>query len=157
MTSRQGSGLLGGAMLLLMLAGCGGAPSGTTAPYGITARFVPGGPVDVITVTVDDPLPLRRAVLVGPGGLTVPAYSLDVTPRPTEVSTPAGGAFPTTPGLARTVTRNDTILSTALLRLPDPVHYVHTWQEWRIRLHLGSAEGGRDVTLAAPKPPPNEA
>jgi hypothetical protein len=143
---------------LLLLSGCGSmAPTAAPPPDGITARFVPGGPVNVITVTAADPLPLRSAELVGPQGLTEPAYSIDVTANPTDVSTPGAGAFAAAPGLPLTVTRTETILSTALLRLPDPVYYVNTWREWRIRLHLGSATGGRDVTLAAPAPPPNEA
>jgi hypothetical protein len=157
MTTGHSLGTLGGALLLLTLAGCGAAPSGPATPYGITARFVPGGLVDVITVTVDDPMPLRSAVLVGPGGATTPAYSLDVTPNPTDVTTRAGDAFVAARGMPLTVVQTVTIRSTALLRLPDPTLYVHTWREWRIHLHLGSAEGGRDVTLPAPKPPPNEA
>lgn len=145
------------AMALLLLSGCGGMTPAAAPPDTITARFVPGGPVNVITVTVIDPLPLRSAELVGPKGLTTPAYSIDVTANPTEVSTPGAGVFAATPGMPLTVARRATNLSTALLRLPDPVYYVNTWRDWRLRLHLGSAAGGRDVTLDAPAPPANEA
>ncbi|MDB5406418.1 MAG: hypothetical protein JWL84_1330 [Rhodospirillales bacterium] len=70
----------------LALAACSFAgdepPAAGQAPDTVVARFAPGGEVSVIEVSVDDPRPLRRAELVGPGGVIVPADSIDAGSAP---------------------------------------------------------------------------
>lgn len=144
--------------VLLWLGGCDEAffdeeRVAAPEPSAITAAFEPGGLVNVIVVTTTDRLPLRSAVLAGPDGARQPAYSLDVVPaliRDTSISAdPVLG----TRGVPST-TRVNIMRSTALIQLPDPVHYANTWRRWRIELRLGDpAAGERDVTLAAPAPP----
>jgi hypothetical protein len=150
-------------LLFAVLTACGGnhrAPGGgmgglaAVPPQQISAAFVPGGPQDVITVTVRDWRPLRSAVLVSPAGERVPAYSLDVEPAPAEA--PPLGAGPVSPalGLPRSVARSDLDLSVALIRLPDPVAYAKSWRDWHIEVAIGDGDNRHEMTLPAPKSPP---
>jgi hypothetical protein len=70
----------------LALAACGLAgdepQSSGQAPDTVVARIVPGGEVSVIEVSVNDRRPLRSAELVGPGGVIVPADSIDAGSAP---------------------------------------------------------------------------
>jgi hypothetical protein len=140
---------------LLLLAGCGGADESRLTPGTITARFVPGGLADVIVVSSIDRLPLRQAVLVTPNGERVPAYSIDVDPRPATARVPGEAVLLSTPGTPRQSAWINTMASAALIRLPDPVQYAKNWRGSRIELRLGDPGGEeRDVTLAAPPSPP---
>jgi hypothetical protein len=144
-------------VLLPLLGGCetGDATSDTLVPDTVTARFVPGGLANVIVVTAVDRMPLRSAVLVAPGGERVSAYSLDVDRSPIIVEVPGEASLRSTPGAPHRVARMDTMLSTALIQLPDPVRYAKSWEEWRVELRLGDADTGeRALTLAAPASPP---
>jgi len=62
--------------------------------------------------------------------------------------------FMASPGVPRQVTRIGVMSSTALIQLPDPTRYAQGWRDWRVELRIGDpGDAGRDVTLAAPKPP----
>lgn len=144
-------------LLLLALAGCGGAHRGggmpaNIPPESLTAAFKPHGLADVIVVHAVDWRPLRRAELVAPDGERVPAYSLDVTASPVE----RGSLMQQiTPGAPRPVTQTGTMVSTALILLPDPVRYGQEWRRWHIEVVLGDPGAGRvQVSLAAPPSPP---
>jgi hypothetical protein len=141
-----------------LLAGCavlaGVSSDGPPLPGSAEARFVPGRSVDVIEVTVTDPLALRRADLVGPDGTREPAYSIDANPSPTSITPLGGGPFPREPGMPVVVSQLDSTVSNALIRLPDPWLYGRDWRNSRIELHLGDPGGmQRDMTLPAPPPP----
>jgi hypothetical protein len=145
---------LGVVAAILFVAGCAGedeAWRGAPAPS-VAARFE--GLSDVIVVGVSDRLPLRSATLVAPDGERVPAYSLDVRSSPVAAPSQEQAIFMASPGVPRQVTRIDVMSSTALILLPDPSRYAKGWRDWRIELRLGEpGDAGRDVTLAAPKPP----
>jgi hypothetical protein len=146
---------------LVLLAGCGSdaetAGPGLPAPPSVEARFVPGRSVNIITVTASDPLALRSADLIGPGGVAVPASSIETGRAPAEPVAPGVDAFPPIPGMSVPTARVDTVLSTALIQLPEPVLYVHDWRQYRIRLRFANPGGqSREVMLPAPAPPPNE-
>jgi hypothetical protein len=141
-------------LLLLLLASCGevdGDPA--AAAFGVTARFDPDGLADVIVVSAVDWRPLRGAVLVGREGERVPAYSLDVVASPVQSDPLAIEMMMNTPGAARSVSRLKAMVSSALIRLPDPARYGKTWQSLRVEIVLGDAGSGREVfTVAAPAP-----
>jgi hypothetical protein len=121
--------------------------------FGTAARFDRGGLSDVIVVFVVDWRPLRSAVLTGPAGERVPAYSLDVLTSPIQAGPPAAAILLVTPGWTRSVTELKAMVSTALIRLPDPDRYGKSWQNWRVDIVLGDADAGRETrTLAAPSP-----
>jgi len=148
-------------ILLLLVAGCSGRgdaaaePAAVAAgPETVTAGFDPGGLANVIVVRTTDRRPLRSATLVSPDGERVPAYSLDVHASPIEL-TPLQQLQLRSQGSARSVTRLDAMLSTALIRLPDPVRYAREWQSWHIEGVLGDPGAGRAAfTLPAPRSPP---
>ncbi|HEV2546111.1 MAG TPA: hypothetical protein VGU20_02125 [Stellaceae bacterium] len=140
---------------LLLLAACGGGDESELTPETIVARFVPGGLADVIVVTSVDRLPLRAATLVAPDGERVPAYSIDVDPHPATARVPGEATLLSTPGTPRQSAWINTMASTALIRLPDPVQYAKNWRSSRIELRLGDpGSGERAATLAAPPSPP---
>ena len=142
------------AALLLIVGGGGGDESGL-APGTITARFVPGGLADVIVVSTVDRLPLRAAALVMPDGERIPAYSIDVDPHPATEQVPGQATLLSTPGMPRQSAWINTMASTALIRLPDPVQYAKNWRRSRVELRLGDpGSGERAETLAAPPSPP---
>jgi hypothetical protein len=139
--------------LLPVIAAC----AGEDAPWGppsesATARF--DALSDVIVVHVVDRLPLRSAALVEADGERVPAYSLDVASSPVVVPSQETAIFMASPGVPRQVTRIGVMSSTALIQLPDPTRYAQGWRDSRVELRIGDpGSGGRDVMLAAPKPP----
>jgi hypothetical protein len=147
---RWGLGLL----LLLLLPSCSELEAEPEAvALGITARIDPGGLSDVIVVAAIDWRPLRSAVLTGPDGARVPAYSLEVEASPIDSGPPAAAILLVTPGWPRSVTRLNAMVYTALIRLPDPDRYAKSWQNWRVDVVLGDADAGREaLTLAAPPP-----
>ena len=145
-----------GGLLLAALSGCTAGSMAETAlePGTITVRFAPGGLANVIVVTTVDRQPLRSAMLVAPSGDRVPAYSLDVVASPIVAETPADLMAMTTPGAVRSVTSLATMVSTALIELPDPARYAKSWQEWRVQLRLGDhGDGERSLMLDAPPSP----
>jgi hypothetical protein len=143
------------AALLLPGACAGAADENALAPGTITARFVAGGLANVIVVNTVDRLPLRRAVLISPDGERVPAYSIDVDPHPAVAQIPGEATLLAAPGAPRQSAWINTMASTALIRLPDPVLYAKNWRSSRIELKLGDPGGDEsEVTLAAPAAPP---
>ena len=159
--------------LLLLLGGCNDAPPGVDSgqlPFTAVARFVPGGEVTVIEVTVNDRQPLRAAELVGPGGAVIPAESIDVKAPVTYLPpfadqsivggpgivpgmTPPFAGFGTfaAPG-SQTVTGGQ-IHATAQIRLDEPLTYARDWRLWQVRLSIGDPPNEKVVTLPAPRPP----
>jgi hypothetical protein len=161
---------------LLALAACGYGDEGAPGQMvdTVVARFAPGGEVSVITVSVLDRRPLRSAELVGPGGVIVPAASIDVTGASGQDQTfsalpavddqPRGGfGFGTGGGVPMPLTGAEPrfsqqdisgqLHSVALLRLPDPLGYRLEWQQWQVRVHIGDPPHVSVVTLPAPQPP----
>jgi len=145
-----------GALIVALLAGCtaGSAQETPLELDTITVRFVPGGLVNVIVVTTIDRLPLRSAMLVAPDGVRLPAYSLDVVASPIIAETPADALALATPGAVRRVTTVATMVSTALIELPDPARYAKSWPDWQVQLRLGDPDAGeRSLMLDAPPSP----
>ena len=141
---------------LILLGGCAGAADeNALTPGTISARFIAGGLANVVVVNTVDRLPLREAVLVSPGGERVPAYSIDVDPRPAVAQVPGEATLLATPGMPRRSAWINTMASTALIQLPDPAQYAKDWRNARIELRFGDPGGEEgEVTLAAPAAPP---
>src|SRR5689334_6515206 len=139
----------------LLLAGCAGDESGGgPPPESVTARFEQGGLSDVIVVSATDRLPLRSAVLVGPGDERLEAYSLDVSSSPIQPMSLGEAQLMLTPGMPRQATRLGAMVSRALIRPADPSQYAANWHAEHIELRFGDPGGEeRTVTLAAPAPP----
>jgi hypothetical protein len=143
-----------GVLSLLVLPCCSDLELEVGGPaFGITARIDPGGLSDVIVVSSTDWRPLRRAVLIASDGVRVPAYSLDVEASPIQTGPPAAAILLVTPGWPRSETRLNAMVSTALIRLPDPDRYAKGWQTWRVEIVLGDADAGREVMILAAPPP----
>jgi hypothetical protein len=181
----MGSRMMRGSLALLvvtLLASCADGDYASTAgqaPDTAVARFVPGGEVTVVQVTVSDHRPVRGVELVGPGGEVVPAYSIEANPAvayrqsvlrpPLEIGsglgfgggynpfgTGVGAAVPFGGGYGAPgdyVATSDQVQSTALIRLPDPQDYRQTWRDWTVRIQLGDPPNVTFVMLAAPQPP----
>ena len=142
-------------LALLLLAGCADEESGGGPPESVTAGFEPGGLSDVIVVSATDRLPLRSAVLVGPGDERLPAYSLDVTSSPIQPIPLGEAQLMLTPGMPRQATRLGAMVSRALIRPADPSQYAANWRAEHIELRLGDpGSEQRTETLAAPPPQP---
>ena len=142
------------ACALPLVAACAAedAPWGGAPSESVTARF--DALSDVIVVTVVDRLPLRSAILVASDGERVPAYSLDVSSSPVVPPSQEAAIFMASPGVPRQVTRVGIMSSTALIQVPDATRYAQGWRDWRVELRIGDpGDAGRDVTVAAPKPP----
>lgn len=142
-------------LMLLLIAGCAGDDGeATAAPYGVAARFEPGGLADVIVVAAVDWRPMRRAELVAGDGERVPAYSLDVVASPWSAGPPGVESLMIQPGAPRIVTQVKAMRSTALIRLPNPTLYAKSWHDAHIEVVLGDPGAGEEtLTLAAPPPP----
>jgi hypothetical protein len=165
---------------VLLLAACsyGDERQPEQAADTVVARFAPGGEVSVVTVSVLDRRPLRSAELVGPGGVIVPAASIDTdsSSEQDRVFSPAiagggllgtggGFGFGTGGGVPMPLTGAEAqfnqqdisgqLHSVALLRLPDPLGYRLEWQQWQVRVHIGDPPHASVITLPAPQPPAN--
>ncbi len=149
-------------------------------PDTAVARFVPGGEVTVIQVTVSDRQAVRGADLVYSDGETIPAFSIDAD-RAVSYGQPAfqpspsgavaagggfgggGGSFGTgigitfpigswyTPGSQ--VVYSGQIQSTALIRIANTNAYRQGWQEAKVRIRIGDPPDVNFVSLPAPSPP----
>jgi hypothetical protein len=174
------AGMLLGALVIAACSSAGDErqPAGQ-APDTVVARFAPGGEVSVVEVSVSDRRPLRSAELVGPGGVIVPAASIETNraslaqDQPLQPSSGgvAGGfggggfGFGTGEGVPMPLTGAEPaggqtalsgpIRSIALLRLPDPLGYRLEWQQWQVRIRIGDPPDVNVVTLPAPQPPAN--
>jgi hypothetical protein len=141
-------------LALLLLAGCADGEGSGGPTESVTAGFERGGLSDVIVVSATDKLPLRSAVLVGPGDERLQAYSLDVSSSPIQPMSLGEAQLMLTPGMPRQTTRLGAMVSRALIRPADPSQYAANWHAERIELHFGDPGGAeRSVTLQAPQPP----
>jgi hypothetical protein len=162
------------------LAACAGDRDLGQAPDTAVARFVKGGEVTVIQVTVSDVRPVRAVELDGPGGVVVPAYSIDANRAfaargPTfqpSLGVSGGGGFGggnsdfgggfgvTMPFVGAAAVPGSIAVSsgqiqtTALIRLPDPQDYRQNWRYWTVQIQLGDPPDVKFITFAAPAPPP---
>src|SRR5215469_12874788 len=171
------------ALLAVALAACSAGYEGQRRGQGVdsaVARFVTGGEVTVIQVTVSDRLALRSANLIAADGAVVPAYSIEANravaygqagfgPMPPGGLIGGAGVAGGSGGLASGVdvtfpigswyqpgsqtAYTGQIQSTALIRLPHPEDYRRNWQGARIELRLGEPPEVNFLTLAAPSPP----
>jgi hypothetical protein len=171
-------------LLALALAACSGGYEEQRQGQGVNsavARFVAGGEVTVIQVTVSDRLALRSADLIDADGVVVTAYSIEANRAvaygqagfgpvpPSGIIGGAGIAGGSNGGLASGVdvtfpigswyrpgsqtVYTGQIQSTALIRLPHPEDYRRDWQSSRIDLRLGDPPDVTFLTLPAPSPP----
>ena len=167
-------------LLVFGLAACAGDRDLGQAPDTAVARFVKGGEVTVIQVTVSDVRPVRAVELDGPGGVVVPAYSIDAnrafaarapTSQPSlgvsgsggfggGNSDFGGGLGVTMPFVGAAAipgpvaVSSGQIQTTALIRLPDPQDYRQNWHYWTVQIQLGDPPDVKFITFAAPAPPP---
>ena len=159
----------------LLLAACsssnsGGGYGGTSSPYATGAHFVTDDPT-VIEVTVRDPLPVARVVLVDPTGAETEAFDLQ---RDTQTYRSGGapqpsmgvGVFGGSSGHVGTGigigipifssgpsnTASTVVDSRARVRIANPVLYRTTWQSWKLRAELDDGHNKRTIEMVPPKP-----
>jgi hypothetical protein len=163
------------ALVMLLLAACSGSGgsgyggTGSTS-YVTDAHFLKDDPT-VIEVSVRDPLPVARVVLVDPTGAETEAYDIqrdrqtyrsDGSPGPNvgvgvfggssgHIGTGIGLGFPIfssgQSGSASTV-----VDSTAKVKIRNPVLYRTSWQDWKLRAELDDGRAKRTIELVPPKP-----
>jgi hypothetical protein len=154
-------------LAIVVLAGCSsGGGSGTQ--YSSEAHFLSGDPT-VIEVTVRDPLPVKRAVLVDPTGAETDAYDIqrdrqsygsDGGARPTVgvgVGGGSSGHFGTGIGIGFPIysggsSYREVTESIAKVKIGNPVLYRNSWQSWKLRVELEEGATKRTVELVPPKP-----
>ena len=161
-------------LVIALLAACTDDGSPPFAGDQTRVRFPAGGVVDVIEVDAVNRLPLRKAELIAPDGLTTPASYLNVNPAPGVTSSQglpngpyagnalgvgniaAGDPLPALIGGApQQRTAFLAMVSNATIPLPDPVEYRRAWQSYRLRLTFGDPLGDVETKeLDAPEPPP---
>lgn len=150
--------------------GAGGGYGGTVnVPYGAESHFLAEDPT-VIEVTVRDPLPAARVLLIDPTGQQTAAFDIqrdkriyqsDSGPQPSigvgvgggssgRVSTGIGIGFPIfSSGPSQT---SAVIDSRAKVRIANPVLYRTTWQSWKLRVELDDGVTKRVIETLPPKP-----
>jgi hypothetical protein len=155
-------------LALTVLAACAsGAPP--PPPPG-TAQAVFVAP-DTIRVTASDILPAQRVELVGPLGV-LPAQQIDTTHAPAYapggssvgIGLGAGGGgghgfgfggigfgFPLG-GSSVPAPYGGLVVSTALLRVPEPQSYAQTWPQTQVRIEFGAGPNARTLAVPAPAP-----
>jgi hypothetical protein len=161
-------------LAVLLLAACssnnGGSGYGGGPLYTTDAHFLTDDPT-VIELTVRDPLPVTRMVLVDPTGAETEAYDIqrdrqtyrsDGGPRPSVGVGVAGGSsghigtgigigipiFSSQPG----PTAVSVVDSTAKVRIGNPVLYRSSWQTWKLRAELDDGTAKRTIEMVPPKP-----
>jgi len=160
-------------LAILLLAACsgnsGGSGYGGTA-YTTDAHFLKDDPT-VIELSVRDPLPVTRMVLVDPTGAETEAYDIqrdrqtyqsDGGPRPSVGVGVAGGSsghIGTGIGIGFPIfssqsgpTATTVVDSTAKVRINNPVLYRSSWQSWKLRAELDDGRTKRTVEMVPPKP-----
>src|SRR5262245_55741874 len=158
-------------LAMLVLAACSNSGSGGYggSQYSTDAHFLSSDPT-VIEVTVRDPLPVKRAVLVDPTGVETVAYDIQ---RDRQTYHSGGGARPsvgvgvgggssghfgTGIGIGFPIYsggsdyRSEVTESTAKVKIGNPVLYRTTWQSWKLRVELEDGANRRTLELAPPKP-----
>jgi hypothetical protein len=152
--------------------GYGGVGSGKSshAPYGANAHFLSNDPT-VIEVTVRDPLPVARVVLVDPTGAETAAYDIqrdkqiyrsDSGPRPSvgvgvvggssgHIGTGIGIGFPIFSSGQSNYTAA-VVDSAAKVKIGNPVLYRESWQRWKLRVEFEDGGNARTIEMVPPKP-----
>jgi len=158
-------------LAMLLLAACSGNSGGGYggSQYSTDAHFLSSDPT-VIEVTIRDPLPVARAVLVDPTGAETAAYDIqrdrqtyysDGGPRPSvgvgvggsssgNFGTGIGIGFPIYSGGSRYA--SDVTESTAKVQISNPVLYRNSWQSWKLRVELEDGTDKRTIEMVPPKP-----
>jgi hypothetical protein len=161
-------------LVLLLSTACsnyggGGSGYGGTSPYSSNAHFLAGDPT-VIEVTVRDPLPVARVVLVDPTGVETASYDIQ---RDTQtyrsggaapsmsvgvfggssghVGTGVGIGVPIYPGGSSGYS-GTVVDSHAKVRIGNPVLYRSSWQSWKLRVELDDGANKRTIDMVPPKP-----
>lgn len=158
-------------LAMLLLAACSsnsGSGYGGTQ-YATDAHFLSDDPT-VIEVTVRDPLPVKRAVLVDPTGVETDAYDIQRDkqvyrsgggPRPSVgvgVGGGSSGNFGTGIGIGFPIYsggsdyRSEVTQSIAKVKISNPVLYRNSWQSWKLRVELDDGANKRTIEMAPPKP-----
>jgi hypothetical protein len=158
-------------LAMFLLAACsnsGGSGHGGSQ-YSTDAHFLSGDPT-VIEVTVRDPLPVKRAVLVDPTGVETAAYDIQRDrqvyrsggeARPSVgvgVGGGSSGNFGTGIGIGFPIYsggsdhRNDVTESIAKVKISNPVLYRNSWQSWKLRVDLEDGANKRTIEMVPPKP-----
>jgi hypothetical protein len=161
-------------LIMLLLAACsgsGGSGSGGTGSVSSAAdaRFLKDDPT-VIELTVRDPLPVARMVLIDPTGAETEAFDIQ---RDRQTFRSGGGASPNVgvgvfggssgrigtgiglgfPIFSSGQSGSSTVVdSTARVRISNPVLYRTTWQNWKLRAELDDGRAKRTIELVPPKP-----
>ena len=162
-------------LAILLLAACSGNSGsggygGTGTAYTTDAHFLQDDPT-VIELSVRDPLPVTRMVLVDPTGAETEAYDIqrdrqtyqsDGGPRPSVGVGVAGGSsghIGTGIGIGFPIfssqsgpTATTVVDSTAKVRINNPVLYRSSWQSWKLRAELDDGRTKRTVEMVPPKP-----
>ena len=163
-------------LAILLLAACSGNSGGsgyggTAAAYTTDAHFLKDDPT-VIELSVRDPLPVARMVLVDPTGAETEAYDIqrdrqtyrsDGGPRPSvgvgvaggssgHIGTGIGIGFPIYSGGQSGYGTTTVVDSTAKVRINNPVLYRSSWQSWKLRAELDDGRNKRTVEMVPPKP-----
>jgi hypothetical protein len=140
-------------------------------PDRVSARFPPGGVVNVIEIDAVDRLPLRAAELISPDGQATAASYLHVNPSPSatfyqrhfdpsyEGDIAGISNFAPVPAIVPGVPQGDVkflaMVSTASIPVPDEIEYRRDWRGYRIFLSFGDlANEVERRILPAPEPPP---
>lgn len=161
-------------VLGLALVGCSSNPGGggtsSNAPYGASAHFLGSDPT-VIEVTVRDPSPVARVVLIDPTGAETAAYDIqrdkqiyrsDAGPRPSvgvgvfggssgHIGTGVGIGFPIFSSGQSNYTAA-VVDSTAKVKIGNPVLYRESWQRWKLRVEFEDGGNARTIEMVPPKP-----
>jgi hypothetical protein len=160
-----------GLALLLLAAACANqAPPPPPAPP-MTVGFA-AGLTDVLQVSIIDRQPMEQATLIGPDGKGVAAYQIsrDRIAGPQDPGIAAGLGFGAYGGSSNGVSSGfglgfplfgsppppavPVVQSQALIRVGDMTAYRAGWQQWKLRLRMGSPETTEhDVEFPAPRPP----
>ncbi|HET6159426.1 MAG TPA: hypothetical protein VFE34_13855 [Dongiaceae bacterium] len=148
--------------------GVGSADSDT--PYAANAHFLADDPT-VIELTIRDPLPASRVLLIDPTGAQTAAFDIqrdkqiyhsDTGPRPNvgvgvfggssgHIGTGVGIGFPIFSSGQSNYT-SAVVDSTAKVKISNPVLYRESWQRWKLRVELGEGANTRTIEMVPPKP-----
>jgi hypothetical protein len=151
--------------------GYGGVGSGGgNTPYATNAHFLSDDPT-VIELTIRDPLPVARVILVDPTGAETAAYDIqrdrqiyrsDGGPRPSVgvgVSGGSSGHIGTGIGIGIPIFSSGqsnytaaVVDSTAKVKIGNPVLYRSSWQSWKLRVELEDGPNKRTIEMVPPKP-----
>lgn len=160
----------GGALLLALAACAPERPRSTAGPVELSARFQPGPAATAIEIFVLDTQPLDGAELIAPDGRMFPSAPIRSLARDRDHGIRPGIGVGVSGGSA---SRTSTAIGISLpifgfggsggppliesrtrLVVPDMAEYRAGWQQWQVRLRLGSPfDDGRSILFGAPPPP----